>query len=367
MRRRLAALIRKEFIHILRDMRSLTIIFLMPVIMILVYSYAITFDIKDIQLALLDESRSPESRRLVEHLTGSHYFVIADEVISRNEIEGTFLNRRAIAVLIIPNTYAADLRTGMIAPVQIVVDGSNANTAVIAVNYLRSALLNYSLKLNPQFPQPLRIEPRVWYNPDLKSTHFIVPGLLAVIMMMVCALLTSVTIAREHETGTMEQIFVSPIHPYEIVVGKITPYILLAMLDGFAVLLFARLVFDVPFRGSALLFVALSIVFVYASLSIGLLISTRVRTQQAAMMFSLLSTMLPSFLLSGFLYPIASLPKVLRLISHVVPAKYFLTIDRGIILKGIGFSHLYEPTLFLFIFGTIVLAASISSFKSHLE
>ena len=139
MRRRLAALIRKEFIHILRDMRSLTIIFLMPVIMILVYSYAITFDIKDIQLALLDESRSPESRRLVEHLTGSHYFVIADEVISRNEIEGTFLNRRAIAVLIIPNTYAADLRTGMIAPVQIVVDGSNANTAVIAVNYFTQA------------------------------------------------------------------------------------------------------------------------------------------------------------------------------------------------------------------------------------
>jgi ABC-2 type transport system permease protein len=368
MRTRIKALMRKEFIHILRDPRSLAVIFLMPVMMVVIYGYAINFDIHDIKIGLLDESRSTESRQLIERLTSSHYFIITSSLNSRDEIEDAFLKRRFLAALIIPTRFADDLRTLPSADVQVVVDGSNANSATVAVNYLRSALLQYSLDLNtPGFQPPIQIEPRVWYNPDLKSTHFIVPGLIAVLMMMVCAMLTSVTIVRERETGTMEQIFVSPIHPIEIVIGKIAPYVLLALLDGLGILLFSRLIFSVPFRGNGLLLLMLSAVFVYASLSIGLLISTRVKTQQAAMMFSMLITILPSILLSGFIYPIASLPIVLRAISYIIPAKYFLIIDRGIILKGMGFSHLYEQTLFLFIFGTLLLSVSIKNFKTHLE
>lgn len=368
MRTRIAALIRKEFIHIVRDPRSLMIIFLMPVLMVLMYGYAINFDIRDLKIGLLDESRTPESRQLIERLTSSHYFIVTGSLTCRDEIEDGFLKRRFLAALMIPVSYASDLRTQPSTAVQVIVDGSNANSATVAVNYLRSALLQYSLNLNvPGFQPPVRIEPRVWYNPDLKSTHFIVPGLIAVIMMMVCAMLTSVTIARERETGTMEQIFVSPIHPVEIVIGKIAPYVLLALLDGLGIILFSRWVFNVPFRGSALLFLLLAVVFVYASLSIGLLISTRVKTQQAAMMFSMLITILPSILLSGFIYPIASLPKVLKAITFIIPAKYFLIIDRGIILKGMGFSHLVEPTLFLFVFGTLLLSISIKNFKTQLE
>ncbi|MDZ7370435.1 MAG: ABC transporter permease [candidate division KSB1 bacterium] len=365
MKQRVIALMRKEFIHIIRDLRSLAIIFLLPILMVIIYGYAVTFDVKEIRLAVLDESRSLESRRLSESLTASRYFLLVARLQSREEIEPLFLERRARAVLIIPRSFAQDLVAGS-AQVQAVIDAADASTAVVAVNYLRSGLLQHSLTLNEAaFRPPMRIEPRVWYNPDLKSTFFIVPGLIAVIMMMICALLTSVTIARERETGTMEQIFVSPVHPWEIIIGKMSPYVILALLDGLGILLFARLVFKVPFRGSSLLFLALSIIFVVASLSIGLMISTRAKTQQAAMMIALLSTLMPSLLLSGFLYPIASLPKLLRVISVVVPAKYFLIIDRGIILKGAGMSQLLEPTLFLTLFSLVLMGISIKTFKMH--
>ncbi len=366
MTRRIAALIRKEFLHITRDLRSLAVVFLMPVLMILIYGYAVTFDIREITLAVLDSSRSAESRELIRSLTGSGYFKLTAVIDRRSEIEPLFLERRARAVLVIPADYTEELQKGR-AEVQIIIDGADANTATVAANTLRSALMHYSLdNVAVGFQPPLRIESRVWYNPDLKSTHFIVPGLIAVIMMMICALLTSVTIARERETGTMEQILVSPIRPFEFMIGKMTPYVLLALLDGLFVILFSRLVFGVPFRGSEPLFAALSVLFVSASLSIGLLISTVVRTQQAAMMIALISTIMPSLLLSGFLYPIPSLPWVLRLISYAVPAKYFLVIDRGIILKGIGFSALHRQTLFLLVFNAVFLTLSIKNFKARL-
>ncbi|RPH97067.1 MAG: ABC transporter permease [Calditrichaeota bacterium] len=370
MSKRIRALMQKEFIHIIRDPRSLAIIFLLPILMVLLYGYAINFDIRDIKIAVLDQDQSSTSRSLAEYLTSSGYFLVSSNIMDRDEIEDLFLDRRVQAVLIIPPGFSKQNQRDSADGVQIIIDGSNANTATVAINYLRLALLQYSTSQNLNaagISIPFQIEPRIWYNPDLKSTHFIVPGLISIILMMVCAMLTSVTIARERETGTMEQIFISPIRPIEIIVGKLFPYVGIALLDAAGVLLFSYLIFNVPFRGSILLFFALTVVFIYASLSIGLLISTKAKTQQVAMLMSMVATILPSILLSGFIYAIASIPRVLQLISYIVPAKYFLIIDRGIILKGIGFSLLVEPTLFLFIFGSLLLLISLKNFKTRLE
>jgi ABC-2 type transport system permease protein len=368
MKSRIFPLMRKEFIHIIRDSRSLTLVFLWPLLMILLYGYAITFDIKEIKLGLLDYDRSHESRELVKGLISSNYFKIVANPQNRQEIEEAIMHRRMIGALIVPEGYGKNIRTKAQTALQLIVDGSNSNDATVAINYLRAFTLSYSLQLNAElFSAPVAVQPRIWYNPDLTSTDFIVPGLVAVIMMMICALLTSVTIVRERETGTMEQILVSPIRSIEIIVGKIAPYVVLALMNAALVIGFGLLVFGVPFRGSVLLLFVMIIVFVYASLSVGVFISALTKTQQVAMMASMIVTMLPSFLLSGFIYRISLLPKLLQIISYIVPAKYFLVVIRGIMLKGTGLAYLYPQPLFLLIFGTILIVFSVQKFKTRLE
>lgn len=368
MKPRILAIVHKEFIHIFRDPRSLVIVFLMPILMILMYGYAITFDIKEINVGVLDQDGTSASRELVQGLTSSNYFKTAARLNSRSDIESAFMSRRIIAALVIPVDFAKQLQNERVAPVQLIVDGSNANTATVASNYLKSFLTLYSLDINEQVLRPpVQLQPRVWYNPDLKSAHFFVPGLVAVIMMMICALLTSVTIARERETGTIEQILVSPIRPYEIVFGKVTPYVLISLLDSALVIVFSMIIFSVPFRGQPVLLLMCAIAYVYAALSQGIFISARVKTQQIALMMAMLSSMLPSFLLSGFIFPIASMPYLLRLVSYAVSARYFLIIIRGVMLKGIGYTYLYVPTLFLIGFGTLLLIMSVNRFKTSLE
>jgi len=367
MKSRIIPVIRKELIHILRDPRSLIIIFVMPTLMILLFGYAITFDIKDIKIAVLDQDRSQSSRQLIDKFTNTNYFQIAGELTSREQIEPKMKRRQIVAAVIIPSGFGRDLVSLPASPVQILIDGSNANTATIVINYVTAAINNYNLDINRNIRIPVQVQPRIWYNPDLDSTNFIVPGLLAVLMMMICAMLTSITISREKETGTMEQILVSPIKSHEIIIGKVIPYILVSFLVASAVLMFAKIVFNVPVRGSLLLLALLSLVFIYASLSLGVLISSRAKTQQVALMLSLVGTLLPSILLSGFIFPIFAMPKVLQYLSYIVPAKYYLVIVRGILLKGIGFQYLYAPVIFLFIFGTLLLAISMRNFKTNLE
>jgi ABC-2 type transport system permease protein len=365
---RIFAIIQKEFIHIIRDSRSLAIVFLMPVMMIGLYGYAITFDIKHIQLGVLDQERTPASRRLIQRLASTDYFTITTELQSRAEIEPAFLDRKMVAVVVIPNHFTSDRIENTETPVQLIVDGANANSATVVMNYLKSFFLTYSLDEMPAgFRLPLQIQPRVWYNPDLLSTHFIVPGLLAIIMMMICALLTSLTIARERETGTLEQILVSPIRPVEMIFGKVAPYVVLALLDATLIVMFSRIFFGVPMRGQPLLLLLFGLIFIYASLAIGVFISSWARTQQVALTAAMAGTLLPSILLSGFVFPIASMPVVLRAITYIVPAKYFLIQARGIMLKGVGFTYLYAPTLFLLVFGTGVLMISVKRFKTNLE
>ncbi len=368
MNSRIWTILRKETIHIRRDPRSLVIVFLMPIMMILLYGYAITFDIKEIRLGILDQDRTPASHELVHDLTSSNYFIVSGYLQARDEIAEAFLKRRMLAVLVIPPGFSADMGTKAVTEVQVLVDGSNANTATVALNYIKSFFVARSLQMNAEILRsPVNLQPRVWYNPDLKSAHFIVPGLVAVIMMMICALLTSVTVARERESGTMEQILVSPVRSIEIIIGKTLPYVLLALVDAIVVVVFAQMVFGVPFRGDPLWLLGFSLIYVYACLCFGIFISARVATQQIAMMSAMLATMLPSILLSGFIFPILSMPKILQLLSYIVPARYYLVIIRGIMLKGIGPVHLWMPALFLAVFGTLLLMISIRRFKTNLE
>lgn len=365
MQARILAILQKEFIHIIRDPRSLFIIFLMPIMMVVLFGYAITFEIDVIQLGLLDHDRSSESRHLLDKFTRSGYFELQRRFAERKEIEASIKQREITLALVIPQAFSQQFRQGE-AELQLLVDGSNANTAIIAANYARFVIMDFAF-LNQSRTRPVSVSPRIYYNPTLESTVFIVPGLVAVLLMMICAMLTSITIVREKETGTLEQILVSPVRPQEIIIGKVTPYIIVAFLLAMAVLLFGKVVFAVPFRGSPLLLALLSVSYIYASLSLGVFISTRANTQQVALMLSVLTTLLPSVLLSGFMFPIASMPRILQLLTCIIPAKYFLIIIRGIMLKGVSFYYLYLPTLFLIGFGTLFLFISMKRFRVKLE
>ncbi|MBN1154010.1 ABC transporter permease [candidate division KSB1 bacterium] len=368
MNTRITAIIRKEFIHIIRDSRTLMITVALPLLMIFIYGSAIRLDISEIHLAVLDLNKTQDSRALLSRFTSSGNFILHSYIQDRDEIEPLFKSRKVKAVLAIPTDYSRQLRTTSRATVQVIIDGSNSNTGIVISNYINLILATYSAELNAQLVnQPISVTSRVWYNPDLESTYFVVPGLVAVILMMISALLTSITIAREKESGTMEQILVSPIRPTEIILGKVLPYVIIAFLDGALVLLAAWIGFGIKISGNVLLLALLSVVYLYASLAIGVFISTRVRTQQVAMMIALVATILPSILLSGFIFPIRSMPLLLRILSHIVPAKYFLTIIRGIVLKGLTFPGLWEPTLFLFVLGTLLLAVSINRFSTKLD
>ena len=366
LRGRLFAVMRKEFIHIIRDPRSLSLIFFWPVIMVLLYGTAITFDIKEIRIVVLDSDHSSASRELLRDLTASNYFKTTAILRKRSEIDAGFLENRFKAVLVMPAGFAKD-KARNAGRIQLVVDASNSNTATVVIQYMKTFCMLHQLENSVTVSAPVALLPRVWYNPDLKSSHFIVPGLIAVILMMICAQLTSITLAREWETGTFEQILVSPILPHEIILGKLAPYLLLSLTVSVVTLAFSVAVFKVPFRGSLLLLLILSLIYIYASLSIGVLISTRARTQQVALLASQILTLLPSFLLSGFIFPVLYMPLFLKAVTYLVPARYYLVIIRGIMLKGIGPRDLAQPCLLLVLFGTLLIVLSIHRFKSVLE
>jgi ABC-2 type transport system permease protein len=382
--RRTFALMWKEFIHIRRDFRTLIVIFIMPLAMMILFGYALNLEIKHIALGVVDRSGTGASRELVDRLASSGYFDIRHLSDRGTDPETLFRGREVQAVLVIPRDYVRDLEGSEGASVQLLVDGSDAPVATVIVDYAEAVLAAYSaerassvfradeaeegLARSLRAPwglsgSPIDIRHRVWYNPDMKSSHFMVPGLTAVLLMMICALLTSTTIARERETGTMEQMLVSPVRPLEIVVGKVAPYVLLAFLDGAAILLFGHLWFGVPLRGSAVLLGLLTVPYVLAALGIGLVISAGARTQQVAMMGSLVASVLPSVLLSGFIFPIESMPWVLRLISRLVPARYYLVIIRGIVLKGIGLRYLAADAGVLLALGLLLTGISVRRFR----
>jgi ABC-2 type transport system permease protein len=364
-RGRISSIIRKEFLHIRRDFRTLFIVIAMPVMMLFLYGFAINMETQNVNLSVLDYDQSPDSRDFIRRFANSRYFTVSrfEDVPSR--LQARFEKRDADMLMIIPADFSEHLYRQPLTSVQVLIDAADPNKAQAIRNY--SNAIFQAFRAGERARLPFDVVPTVWYNPSLKSAYFFVPGLAVLIVIMISALLTSIAIVREKETGTLEQILVSPIRPIEIIIGKVVPYMLLALLDLTIILVIARLVFKVPFVGSLLTLAFCSVIFVFVGLSLGLLISTNVASQQVAMMAALVATLLPTVMLSGFIFPLTSLPKPLQIVSHIVPARYFLVIIRGIMLKGNTLMQLYPETLTLTIFGVALIVVSVKKFSTRLE
>jgi len=366
----------KEFVQISRDARTLAIVVLLPVMLLVIYGYAINLDVNHLRLAVYDQDNSYQSRDLIGAFSHGEYFDIVASVRSNRAVTEALDDGLAKAALVIPPTYARDLASNRVAEVQLLVDGSDSTTSSTAIGYANAIVQQQSAKITvaalqrrgitPPAAAPIDARFRYWYNPELRSTNFIVPGLVAVILMMLSALLTSMTVVRERERGTIEQLVVSPVMPSELMIGKLLPYVIIAFFDVILVIAAGRLLFGVPLKGSPALVLALSAVFLTAALGIGLLISVASHNQQTAMTLAFMTTLLPSILLSGFIFPIRAMPVVLQIITNLIPARHFLVILRAIFLKGSGFVLVWKPALVLLIYGLVVLTLSAKRFHKKL-
>ncbi|HTP42211.1 MAG TPA: ABC transporter permease [Nitrospiria bacterium] len=360
---RLRAVARKEFIQLYRDPRSLAIIFAMPLLLLLLFGYAVTLDITDVQVAVYDQERSEQSREFIRRFDESKYFRLAADVGDYADLTRLIDLREAQIGLVIPYDFSRTLNSGRQTAVQVLLDGSDANTANIILGYIRSVVQGYSQSVlfdylgQQGFTDrriPVELRPRVWFNEELESKNYIVPGLIALIMAVIGALLTSLTISREWERGTMEQLVATPVHKLELMIGKLLPYYLLAVLDVAIAMGVGVLIFQVPFRGSLPLFFFLSSLFLFVVLGQGFLISVIAKSQMLANQMALVSTYLPVFLLSGFMFSIANMPVALQLVTILVPARYFVTILQGLFLKGIGLAILWPEMLALALFVAVI-------------
>jgi ABC-2 type transport system permease protein len=352
------AVYRKELRQISRDRRTLTTIVFVPAFFLLLYGYALNWDIRHIALAVQDRDGTPQSRALVSAFVNSGYFDRVADAYAPRELDRILDLNRARAALVIPEGFARELAAGRAAPVQLIVDGDNANTATTVMGYAGSIARSAGAALSPaQARAPLvSVEPRIWYNPELRSTLFLVPGLIAYILMITAVISTALSIVREKESGTMEQVRMAPIDTFSFVVGKSIPYFFISLASASLIILAAMLLFGLPMRGNWLaLLVALSL-FIAGALGTGLLISTVAETQQVAFQAALLTSFLPTLMLSGFIFPIASMPVPLQLITHAVPARYFLGALRAIVLKGSGLAQLLPEFAALGIYATATLA-----------
>jgi ABC-2 type transport system permease protein len=374
--RRLLSLIRKEFIQILRDPRTLYITFAVPVVQIFLLGYTATTDVRNVPLAVFDQDRSPASRRLLDAYRAADYFRLAFDVDSEDEMRALIENGEARAGLVIPPDYAERTLTGGTAQVAFVLDGSDptvASTSLAAAELIGQAHATRLLVdrisrtgMTSAVRFPVEVRSRVWYNPDLVSAFFMVPALIGMILQLLTSMLTATAIVRERERGTIEQLIVTPIRSWELIVGKIVPYVLLAFIDTLEILVVGTLWFGVPIRGSLGLLLALSCLFLVSSLGIGLFLSTVARTQQEAMMLTWF-TLLPTVFLSGFFFPLAAMPPALQAISHLVPLRYYLVIIRSVLLKGVGAETVLPEIAALAIFGVVLMGAAALRFRKRLD
>ncbi|MBU0508347.1 ABC transporter permease [bacterium] len=336
--KRIRAIAHKEFLHILRDPRSLALALLMPMMMVFLYGYAIDMDMKELKAGIMDLDESSTSRELVRRMTSSGFIVDAERLNTREEIERGFRRGRFHAAVVIPRGFEESLMRDKFTPVQMLIDGADGTSAAVVNNYLNAviAMMNRdrAQAQGTSLEPPIETRPRIYYNPELVSAHFIVPGLAAVVLIMICALLTSIAITREKETGTLEQMLTTPVRAGQVIVGKIIPYMTIGALDTALVFVVGTVVFGVPMAGSWFVLAGYSLVYLLVSLGIGLLISAAMPTQQLAMMIALVGTLLPTMMLSGFVFPIPSMPVVLQGVSHIIPATYYLEIVRGVMLRG---------------------------------
>jgi drug efflux transport system permease protein len=367
---------RKEFRQIRRDSRSLIFMILIPAFLLIMFGFALNFDVKHIPLAVVDQDGSRTSRELIEKFRTTEYFDIRSVLDKAGEVDSLMARDKIRAALVIPERFSEDLLAERSPSVQFLIDGANAMSGTTAAGYAASILQSYSQKITLEavarrrpggLTLPLKTEVRIWYNPELRSAKFLVPGLMAFILMVILTTSTAFSIVREKERGTMEQIRVSPLRPAALIIGKMIPYILISLASAHFVLALGWVLFGVAVKGSYLLLLLTIFLFLICGLGQGILISSITRTQQVAFLISVLTTLLPTFILSGFVFPIRNMPRVIQAATFLIPARYFLVALRAIILKGVGLAAFWDQILFLAGFAGLILALSVASLGSRGE
>lgn len=360
--------IKKEFAHVLRDRKTLLILFGLPVIQVIIFGFALSNEVKNARLLVIDHAQDEVSAEIIARLDASRYFDIYRTAFLPGAIAEHFKNNDVKVAVIFPQGFASDLLHYNTAPVQIISDGADPNTANTLTNYISNILADYQLQNAARQAPPMQIatEVRMLYNPQLKGAPNFVPGVMALVLMLVCVMMTSVSIVREKELGTMEVLLVSPFRPELVLLSKAIPYLILSLVNVGSILLLSVFVLDLPVEGSLILLFAESTLFIITCLALGLLISVRTETQQTAMLISLVGMLLPTLLFSGFMFPIENMPVVLQWISNVVPAKWYYAIVKSIMIKGVGLEALWKETLILFAMALFFLIVSLKNFKVRL-
>lgn len=363
----LAGLLRKELYHIRRDRRTLAVIILMPVVQVILFGFAIRTDVREIRLAVVDPAPDHATLALRGRFAATDNFRLTAILRRADDLEALFQRGRAQQGIVFEPRFAERLARGEPAGILVITDATEPNTGSSAQSYALAVIQGYAREIGAQQPG-VQIVPavRMRFNPTRESANLFVPGLMAFVLTIISALMTAISLTREKETGTLEALLVSPLRPWQIIVGKVAPYLAVGFVSVLLVIVEARLVFDVPLRGSLALLLAEGLLFILVSLSLGILISARTSSQRVAMMGALIGTMLPTMLLSGFIFPIESMPRPLQVLSNVVPARWFVEIARGIMLKGIGLAYLWEETLILLAMALILLTVSTRSFSERL-
>jgi len=374
---RFLAVARKETIHVIRDWRSLFLAIAIPMVLIMLFGYALNMDLRDIRTIVWDQSNTDDSRDLLNMVHGSPYFSIVDHYETYRDIQAALDRAHAMVAIVIPRDFSEKIKGNIPVSIQVIADGSDANTARLALGYVSTLGFIYSQNVNArrvslmgikmQAIVPVELMPRAWYNPDLRSENVIIPGILAVVMMVIAAMLTSVTVAKEWETGTMEQLISTPIRVPELVLGKVVPYFLIGMIDIAIAVSMGQWLFSVPLRGSPGLLFGVASIFLTGALFFGLMISITMKTQVLANQFAILGGFLPTMLLSGFVFAIENMPLPIQCITYIVPARYFITLLRGIYLKGIGLEILWVNALLLVVYALIMVVRSHKKMKLKME
>jgi ABC-2 type transport system permease protein len=345
------------------------ILFGIPVAQLLIFGTVIKNEIKDVRIAIYDQSKDETTQQITNKLLSSGYFVLVDDLQNTSGIEETFRKGKVKEIIVFESNFGEKLIKEGSAQVQLIADASDPNMARLAVSYTRGIINDYVQKMNPNIELPMQIQPevRMYFNEEMKSAYMFVPGTMALILMLISAMMTSISITREKELGTMEILLVSPLKPAQIIIGKVLPYLLLSIINAFIIVLIGLFVFGVPITGSFILLMLETILFILMALCLGILISTIAKTQMTAMFISMVVLMLPTILLSGFIFPIENMPEILQWVSHIMPARWFIAIIRGIMLKGVGIIFVWKETLILIGMTLFFVGVSVKKFKIRLE
>lgn len=367
--KRFFGFVKKEFFHIFRDVRTMIILFGIPIAQLLLFGTVITNDIKDAHIAIYDQSKDEVTQEITNKLLSSGYFLLDQYLESTNDIEAIFKKGKVKEVLVFEPNFSQNLEKEGKANVQIIADASDPNMGKLLANYTKGIIHDYILKQMGDLKMPMQIQPevRMFYNENLESVYMFVPGIMAMILMLISAMMTSISITREKELGTMEILLVSPLRPVQIILGKVAPYLGLSIINAIVILGIGHFIFGVPINGSWVFLMAESILFILMALCLGILISTIAKNQMVAMFISMIALMLPTILLSGFIFPIENMPVPLQILSHIMPPRWFIVILKNIMLKGTGILYVWKETLILIGMAVIFTAIAVKKFKTRLE